>query len=192
MFPIHENVTTWRWSRNAQINDKFTVACDQWTPSMILRLGTVKTIFLQIFRNFYETRTFFNLWGSREVNPVPVGPTGCQRGTWIPFKGAPSQNEISHWSRELFHISISVWIRSSKPRTAPDGSQYASFKTAKNFLWQICQLEVLLAVAVDVAGLGGVRQSGSLVCVQRWVRVQTFRHLVTDHIYKSLKHSLKI
>ena len=155
-------------------------------------LALWKLYFYRFFGIFYETRTFFNLWGSREVNPVPVGPTGCQRGTWIPFKGAPSQNEISHWSRELFHISISVWIRSSKPRTAPDGSQYASFKTAKNFLWQICQLEVLLAVAVDVAGLGGVRQSGSLVCVQRWVRVQTFRHLVTDHIYKSLKHSLKI
>ena len=52
--------------------------------------------------------------------------------------------------------------------------------------------QLVLAVAVDIARLRRVGQPRALVRVQRWVRVQAFRHLVTDHIYKSLKHSLKI
>ena len=52
--------------------------------------------------------------------------------------------------------------------------------------------QLVLAVAVDIARLRRVGQPRALVRVQRWVRVQALRHLVTDHIYKSLKHSLKI
>ena len=57
---------------------------------------------------------------------------------------------------------------------------------------EVLVTEVVLAVAVDIAGLGRVSQPGSLVGVQRWVGVQALRHLVADHIYKSLKHSLEI
>jgi len=79
--------------------------------------------------------------------------------------------------------------------TALDGplNQYASLQA-----WQLrrssCDrlADVVLAVAVDIARLRRVGQPRALVRVQRWVRVQAFRHLVTDHIYKSLKHSPNI
>ena len=46
------------------------------------------------------------------------------------------------------------------------------------------------AVAVDVARLGSVCQSGPLTAVDVWVSVQALAHLVTDHVHQPLKHSL--
>ena len=57
-------------------------------------------------------------------------------------------------------------------------------------MWLLAALQQL-AVAVDVAGLGGVGEPRALVGVEPGIRVQALRHLVADHVHQPLEHSLQ-
>ena len=141
-----------------------------------------------------------------------LGPRGGQRGTLVTSQFHLRATSTRHNLAEnpdisfvegshFFHFSLKKEPKDSAlSHTAPHWLLINCILTseslaavANKFWLVVLVLEIFfLAVAVDIAGLGSVRQSGSLVCVQSWVSVQALWHLVADHIYKSLKHSLKM